>query len=294
LEKCIESSHITWGDSCVSRAIVYHWFAHRVRERDPFEDVPHIDPLCTAFTLENLEVVHQLIVVDPHTAYQQIEDISQIRSAATEAIRHDYLGLRMITYRSVPYFLIEAQKQKHVDNCLKMLEKFHDGRLRRVLDIVTGDESRFYYYDPELKRYWQVSVASSSLPSTKVRRQLHVDKPISAIFFMKTGFHTTITRANGRTSLAKRFTNEYLSNSLKQVRKGRRLNGLPILHNNASTPKVARTMNLLGTQCVRLTDHSAYALDLSPRDLYTFLKNSRTRYSKNFQDIYELQSAVQE
>jgi hypothetical protein len=63
---------------------------------------------------------------------------------------------------------------------------------------------------------------------------------MSAIFFMKTGFYTTIPRANGKISLAKRFTNEWLSNSLKQAKKGRRLNGLPIFHNNASTPKVAR------------------------------------------------------
>jgi hypothetical protein len=58
----------------------------------------------------------------------------------------------MITYRSVPYFLTEAQKQEHVDYCLKMLEKFDGGRSKRVLDIVTGDESQLYYYDPEMKR----------------------------------------------------------------------------------------------------------------------------------------------
>jgi hypothetical protein len=188
----------------------------------------------------------------------------------------------MIKYRSVPCFLTEAQKQEHVDHCLKMLEKFDDGRSRRVVDIVTGDESRFYYYDPEMKRYCQVSVASNSPPLAKTRTQRPVGKHMSAIFFMKTGFHTTIPRTNGRTILAKRFTNECLSNSLKQVKKGPRLNGLPVLHNNASTPKVSRTMNLLGAQRVRLFDHSAYALNLSLRDLYPFLKNSRTALRQKF------------
>ena len=182
----------------------------------------------------------------------------------------------MITYRSVPYFLTEAQKQDHVEYCLKMLEKFDDSRSRRVLDIVTGDESRFYYYDPEMKSYCQVSVAGNSPPTAKVRSQRLVGKHMSAIFFMKTGFHITIARVDGKTTLAKRFTNECIPNGLKQVKKGRRLNSLPILHNNASVPKVARTMNLLGAQRVQLVDHPAYALDLSPRDLYPFLKNSRT------------------
>ena len=90
---------------------------------------------------------------------------------------------------------------------------------------------------------------------------------------MKTGFHTTIPRANGKTILAKRFTNECLSNSLKQMKKSRRLNGLPILHDNASALKLARTMNLLGAQRAQLVDHPAYALDLSPRDFDPFLKN---------------------
>ena len=125
-------------------------------------------------------------------------------------------------------------------------------------------------------------MASNSPPPAKVRRQRPVGKHMSAIFFMKTGFHTTIPRANGKTILAKRFTNECLSNGLKQVNKGWRLNGLPILHNNASTPKVARAMNLLGAQRVQLADHSAYALDLSPRDLYPFLKNSRTALRQKF------------
>ena len=127
----------------------------------------------------------------------------QIRSAATEAILHDYLGLRMITCRSVPSFLTEAHKQEHADYCLKMPEKFDSGRSRRVHDIITGDECRFYYYDPEMKRYCHVSMASNSPPPAKVRRQRPVGKHMSAIFFMKTGFNTIIPHANGKTILAK-------------------------------------------------------------------------------------------
>ena len=77
--------------------------------------------------------------------YQQIQDTLQIGSAATESTRHDYLDLRKITCRWVPRFLTEAQKQDRVDYCLAMLKKFDGGRLKRVYDIITGNESCFYY-----------------------------------------------------------------------------------------------------------------------------------------------------
>jgi hypothetical protein len=133
-----------------------------------------------------------------------------------------------------------------------------------------------------MKHYCQVSVAGNNPPPAKVRRQPPVGKHMSAIFFMKTGFNTTISRANGKTILAKRLTNECLSNGLKQVKKSRRLNGLSMLHDYASAPKVVRTMNLLGAQRVQLADQPAYALDLSPRDFYPFLKNSRTALWQKF------------
>jgi len=179
-------------------------------------------------------------------------------------------------------FFIEAQKQEHVDYCLKMLETFDSGRSIRVHNIITGDESQFYYYDLQMKHYCQVSMASNSPPPAKVLRQWPVGKHMSAIFFMKTDFNTTIPRSNGKTILAKRFLNECFSNGLKKLKKIRRLNGLPILHNNASVSKGARKMSLFGIQRVQLVDHPAYAFDLSPHNLYLFLKSSRTALWQKF------------
>jgi hypothetical protein len=56
----------------------------------------------------------------------------------------------------VPHFLTEAQKQDRVDYSLEMLEKFDGGWSKHVYDIITGDESWFYYYGPKIKRQSQV------------------------------------------------------------------------------------------------------------------------------------------
>ncbi len=75
-----------------------------------------------------------LVNIDSDITYQEIEDILQIGSGATQSILHDYLGLEKVTCRWVSHFLTEAQKQDRVDYCLKMLEKFDDGRSKRVYD----------------------------------------------------------------------------------------------------------------------------------------------------------------
>ena len=47
--------------------------------------------------------------------------------------------------------LTDAQKQLRVQFYRHLLKRLEEDRSRRVFDIITGDESCFYYYDPELK-----------------------------------------------------------------------------------------------------------------------------------------------
>ena len=47
--------------------------------------------------------------------------------------------------------LTDDQKQLRVQFYRHSLKRFEDGRSRRVFDIITGDESYFYYYDSQLK-----------------------------------------------------------------------------------------------------------------------------------------------
>ncbi|CAF3751920.1 unnamed protein product [Rotaria sp. Silwood1] len=60
-DECLESLHKTFGDSCVSRATVYNWFAEFSRGRDHFEDKPCASRPRTAVTPENIEAVRELM-----------------------------------------------------------------------------------------------------------------------------------------------------------------------------------------------------------------------------------------
>ena len=130
----------------------YKWYTEFNRGRDHFEDEPRTGRPRSALMSENIEVVCHLMNVDPHIAYQQRQDILQIGSVATESVLHDYLDLKKITYSRVSQLLIEAQKQDRVDYCRVILKKLDGRRSKRVYNIITGDESWFYYYGPQTKR----------------------------------------------------------------------------------------------------------------------------------------------
>ena len=67
------------------------------------------------------------------------------------SLLHDSLGVRKRCTRWVPNNLNEEQKRGRVDWCNHMLRKFDGGRSPRVWDIVTGDETWVYQYDPDTK-----------------------------------------------------------------------------------------------------------------------------------------------
>ena len=70
---------------------------------------------------------------------------------AINSVIHDYLNLRKVCARWVLHILSDDQKQLRVQFCCHSLKRFEEGRPRRVFNIITGDESCFYHYDPQLK-----------------------------------------------------------------------------------------------------------------------------------------------
>ena len=116
-----------------------------------------------------------------------------IGSHAIHSILHDYLKLRKVCARWVPHQLTDDQKQLRIQFCHQSLQRFEEGRSRRVLDIITGDESWFYHYDPETKQQSKVWVSTTDPRPTKVHRSRSSCKRMMAFFFMKSGFIKSIS-----------------------------------------------------------------------------------------------------
>ncbi|KAI6653903.1 Mariner transposase [Oopsacas minuta] len=87
-----------------------------------------------------------------------------------------------------------------------MLKRFANGSSRAVSEILTGDETWNYHYDPETKRMSKEWVEEDAPPPTKVRRVRSVGKQMWAIFFRSSGFVEAVALEDRKTVAADWYT----------------------------------------------------------------------------------------
>ena len=87
-----------------------------------------------------------------------------------------------------------------------MLKRFDNGTSRAVSDILTGDETWIYHYDPETKQQSEEWVEEDAPPPTKVRRAKSVWKQMWAIFFRSNGFVAAVALEDRNTVTADWYT----------------------------------------------------------------------------------------
>ena len=143
-----------------------------------------------------------------------------------------------------------------------MRQKFNEGKSKRVYDIVTGDESWIYQFDPETKRQSSIWIFPGENPPRKFRRSRSVGKRMVASFFSKTGHVATIQVEDRRTVNAKWYVNRCIPQVLYVWRNKRPRTGLRELlwhHDNAHT--AALTIDFLSENSIQLMTHQPYSPD---------------------------------
>ena len=144
------------------------------------EDDDRCGRMATTVTPEDIPMVESLIKKDQKMVYAEIQDIMKISVGSLTRILHNSLGVRKRCTCWVPHNLTEEQKQGRVDWCTHMLRKFDGGRSPRIWDIVTGDETWVYQYDPKTKQQWAFPDEN---PPVKFKRNRCASKQMIACFF---------------------------------------------------------------------------------------------------------------
>lgn len=151
-QQCIDRLHLAVGDKAPSNATVYNWFTEFKRGRTNVSDKFREGRPRTAVVPANIDAVKQMIEMDRHATYREIEASLGINVKQIHLILHKHLGVRKLCSRWIPHNLTDAQKKVRVKWCKEMLDRFNRGASHLVYNIVTGDETWIYSYEPETKQ----------------------------------------------------------------------------------------------------------------------------------------------
>ena len=210
---------------------------------------------------------------DGRLTYSMMQESVKIGSTALHTILHEHLQVRKVAARWVPHCLSDEQKEHRVNWCRFMLKNFDEGKSKRVYDIVTGDESWIYQFEPETKRQSSVWIFPDEAPPQKFKRSRSVGKKMVASFFAKTGHVATVPLDDRRTVNADWYVNQCIPQVLdvwQQRRPKTGLKGLLWHHDNASVHTAALTIDFLSENSIQLVSHPPYSPDLAPCDFFLF------------------------
>lgn len=288
-----ERLKLSFDDAAPSLATVYNWFGEFKRNRTQLSDDIREGRPSTAVTEENINAVRLMIEAEKRTTYQQIRASLGIGMSQVQTILHDHLKVRKLCARWIPHDLTEEQKLCRVKWCRQMLKKFNSGLSNGVFDIVTGDETWIYCYEPETKRQSAVWVFPDEDTPTKVKKGRSVEKKMIACFFGRSGHYATVALENKRTVTADWYVESCLPIVIEKVKERRPGSKVLLHHDNAPAHSAKKTKQFLVTKKVETMSHPPYSPDLAPCDFYLFPKIKDKLRGVHFMNAEEAVAAFQ-
>lgn len=270
---CHETLQNVFGTYAPCKTQIYFWFGEFKRGRRSIKDETHTGRPVTVVNEKSIATTRAMIESDARVTYAEIERTLGIHAPSVHTILHEYLQVHKVSARWVPRQLTDEQKEGRVEFCQTMLQRFDEGRSRNIENIITGDETWIYMFDPETKRQSQVWLFPGETPPLKFKRSRSVGKKMVATFFSSKGHVATIPVEDRRTVNADWYVNQCIPSVLENWRKRRPKTGTRSLlwhHDNASPHKAAATVAALTENKVKILPHPPYSPDLAPCDFFLF------------------------
>ena len=172
----------------------------------------------------------------------------------------------------VPKILSEEQKQRRVNFCKDMLEKIADD-VDILGQVITGDETWVFHYDPETKRQSMQWKTGTSPRPKKARMSKSKIKVMLIAFFNQQGLVHHEFVPEGET-VNQHFYQQVIIHLHNRVRRSRRAlwsdKSWLLHHDNAPALNVISVRQLLVKKEITALDHPLYFPDLAPCDFWLF------------------------
>jgi len=166
----------------MSQSKTFLWYKRFKDGRTSVDDDERFGRPSTSITPENIAKVREAILADRRQTIHDVCEIVGLSYGTAQRILADNLNMRRISVRFVPRLLSDDQKALRVSVCRELKQQAR-GDSNFISNIITGDETWVYGYDPETKQQSSQWKSPSSPRPIKVRQVRTNVKSMLIVFF---------------------------------------------------------------------------------------------------------------
>jgi len=283
-----------YGKDCLSRTQVYDWFHQFQNGREDIEDQHRSGRPKSGRSEENVEKIRLAIAKCSKISVKTLEENLSIPGTTIFRILTENLGYRKICARFVPHKLTDDQKLQRVEHS-KELVRAHRRDPNFIKNIVTGDETWCFQYDPETKRQsaeWKLPEEArpqkSRLEKSKVKTMLVCFYDYKGIVHKEFLPHGQTINGDVYLAILKR-----LMLRIQRVRPEFRETGSwSLLHDNAPCHRSVMVRQFFAKKQIVTINHSPYSPDLAPCNYFLFPKLKIAMKGHHYDDVDDIKGAV--
>lgn len=146
------------------------------------KDAAHTCRLATTRSKHKIERIRLILKKDTRDTVRQLARTTNLPVARVHWILNQHLGFSKINARWIPPLLTDDQKRSRVEKAKLLFIK--PKYSKKTLDnLVTGDETWVYFFEPKRKCSYQVWATRNAKRSSIVKRIRTVRKVLYLIFF---------------------------------------------------------------------------------------------------------------
>ena len=246
-------------------------------------------------TDETVARVKELVDADPRISCEYIASELGLSSATAFRILKHKLCYKKVCSRWVPHVLTPENKRLRVAYCRQLLQVYGEGKPKRLDNIVTGDETWVYFYEPLRKQQTKAWVPKDGNPPEMPRRDRSEKKVLYTVFYNTTGIVFQKPREQNK-SITGRYYRDVVLADLKRfyetARPASGMRGIKLLHDNAPAHKAKLVQEYLEAENIETLPHPPYSPDLAPCDFFLFPHLKRCLAGRRFSNRSALGTAV--
>jgi len=175
-----------FGDSCMSCSQTFEWFGRFKNGRTSTANDDRSGRPCTATTPSKVEQVRAAVNQDRNHTIHDLCAETGIGYGSCQRILTEQLNMHRIAAKFVPRVFTHDQKDSRVAICQEVKETVINDPIL-LLNVITGDESIVYAYDPETKLQSSQWKSPGSPRPKKARMQKSKLKTMLIFFFDQEG-----------------------------------------------------------------------------------------------------------